>query len=148
MSELSRRGIGQLRAFQRTERRGEVFVRQVVDELSGYSFHLRARSVVNATGPWAQGLSLSRVCLRLTKGIHLVFDRGRLPSDDAVVVTVGSRLLFVIPWGDRVIVGTTDTDYTRSGRRRPKPGARCGIPAMCGERFIPASCSGFRRRCQ
>jgi glycerol-3-phosphate dehydrogenase len=66
---------------------------------------------VNATGPWADGLPHSAVKLRLTKGIHLVVDRKKLPTPDAIVMTEGKRILFVIPWGERTIVGTTDTDY-------------------------------------
>lgn len=49
--------------------------------------------------------------LRLSKVIHIVIDHTRLPVPSAVVITEGSRILFVIPWGERVIVGTTDTDY-------------------------------------
>lgn len=81
------------------------------DELSGQALELRACAVVNATGPWADGLPHSRVKLRLSKGIHLVVARERLPAPDAVVITEGKRLLFVIPWGERLIIGTTDTDY-------------------------------------
>ncbi|MDI1248024.1 MAG: glycerol-3-phosphate dehydrogenase/oxidase [Lacunisphaera sp.] len=72
---------------------------------------LVARAIVNATGPWSDRVPRSAVRLRLTKGIHLVLDRARLPVPDAVVLTEGRRLLFVIPWGERVILGTTDTDY-------------------------------------
>jgi len=53
----------------------------------------------------------SKVKLRLTKGIHVVFEGRRLPVPEAVAITQGKRLLFVIPWVERVIVGTTDTDY-------------------------------------
>jgi len=81
------------------------------DQLTGKSFTLRTRTIVNATGPWAQGLSHSAVKLRLSKGIHLVIDRQRFSVTDPIVVTEGKRILFVIPWGERVIVGTTDTDY-------------------------------------
>jgi glycerol-3-phosphate dehydrogenase len=49
--------------------------------------------------------------LRLTKGVHLVLDRPRLPVPDAVAMTDEGRILFAIPWGERVILGTTDTDY-------------------------------------
>ena len=49
--------------------------------------------------------------MRLTKGVHLVIDRQRLPLPLVVVMTAGSRILFGIPWGERVILGTTDTDY-------------------------------------
>jgi glycerol-3-phosphate dehydrogenase len=41
----------------------------------------------------------------------LVVDRARLPVPDAVVLTEQSRILFAIPWGERVILGTTDTDF-------------------------------------
>jgi glycerol-3-phosphate dehydrogenase len=77
---------------------------------------VRARTIVNATGPWADGLPHSSVRLRLTKGIHIVIDRRRLPLPSAVVITEGKRILFVLPWGERVIIGTTDTDY----RGRPE----------------------------
>jgi len=72
---------------------------------------VRARAIVNATGPWADRIPHSDVKLRLSKGIHIVIDRTRLPVSAAVVITAGKRILFVIPWGERVIIGTTDTDY-------------------------------------
>jgi len=81
------------------------------DQLDDKQYTLRARAVINATGPWADGLPHSDVKLRLTKGIHLVVERRRLPVPDAVVMTEGKRILFVLPWGERTIVGTTDTDY-------------------------------------
>ena len=72
---------------------------------------MRARAVVNATGPWADGLPHSHVKLRVTKGIHLVVERARVPVTETVVMTEGKRILFAIPWGERTILGTTDTDY-------------------------------------
>jgi len=81
------------------------------DRLPGQKQAVRARAIVNATGPWSKFLPHSQVKLRLTKGIHLVFESRRLPVPEAVAITQGKRLLFVIPWGERVIVGTTDTDY-------------------------------------
>ncbi|MFH1920779.1 MAG: glycerol-3-phosphate dehydrogenase/oxidase, partial [Planctomycetota bacterium] len=81
------------------------------DVLSGAPYEVTARSVVHAAGPWAEILPQSSIRLRLTKGVHLVADRSRLPVLDAVVVTEGKRILFVLPWGERVILGTTDTDY-------------------------------------
>jgi glycerol-3-phosphate dehydrogenase len=81
------------------------------DVLSDRTCPISARSVVHATGPWAEKLPQSSIRLRLTKGVHLVIDRERLPLSDAVVVTEGERILFALPWGRRVILGTTDTDY-------------------------------------
>jgi len=83
----------------------------VRDQLTGQEFHVNARAVVNATGPWADGLSHSAVKLRLTKGIHVVVERARVPVPETVVMTEGKRILFAIPWGERTILGTTDTDY-------------------------------------
>jgi len=62
-------------------------------------------------GTWANGLAHSRVKLRLTKGAHIVVSRLRLPVSDTIVMTEGKRILFAIPWGERTIIGTTDTDY-------------------------------------
>lgn len=81
------------------------------DVLADRPYQAIVRTVVNATGPWAASLRQSGVRLRLTKGVHLVVDRQRLPVPDAVVIAEGRRILFAIPWGDRVILGTTDTDF-------------------------------------
>jgi glycerol-3-phosphate dehydrogenase len=75
-------------------------------------FEIRARAVVNAAGVWADRLPHSQVRLRLTKGVHLVIERARLPVTEAFVLSERDRILFAIPWGERVILGTTDTDYT------------------------------------
>jgi glycerol-3-phosphate dehydrogenase len=91
---------------------GDTWRCRVSDQLhGGAQTELRARCVVNATGAWADTLAASGVELRLTKGVHLVVERSRLNVPDAVVMAEGSRILFAIPWGERVILGTTDTDY-------------------------------------
>ncbi|NLS93939.1 MAG: glycerol-3-phosphate dehydrogenase/oxidase [Planctomycetaceae bacterium] len=87
---------------------------RVRDEQSQRQVEVRARAVVNSTGCWADQMPHSRVRLRLTKGIHLVVDQQRFPANEAVVMAEGKRILFVIPWGQRVILGTTDTDYDGS----------------------------------
>lgn len=97
--------------FLNARRTGDVWTCDLEDTLTGRSFTVIARTLVNATGPWAERLPHSAVKLRLSKGIHLVVDRDRLPVTEAVVITEGKRILFLIPWGKRVIVGTTDTDY-------------------------------------
>jgi len=81
------------------------------DAHTGARHTVNARTLVNATGPWADQVPHSAVKLRLSKGIHIVIDRRRLPVPSAVVITEGKRILFVLPWGERVIIGTTDTDY-------------------------------------
>jgi glycerol-3-phosphate dehydrogenase len=84
---------------------------ELLDASTNRTQRVQARTVVNATGPWSDRLPHSKTSLRLTKGVHLVIDRDRLPVPDAVVMAEGHRILFAIPWGERVILGTTDTDY-------------------------------------
>ena len=82
------------------------------DRLSDATAKISVPAIVNAAGPWADQLPASSVKLRLSKGVHLVVSRDRLNVPEAVVMTDGKRILFAIPWGERVILGTTDTDYT------------------------------------
>ncbi len=84
---------------------------EVIDAAADAPLHLKARWIVNASGPWAGRQPHGGLQLRLTKGVHLVIDRAKLPMSDAVVMTEGKRVLFAIPWGERIILGTTDTDY-------------------------------------
>ena len=83
----------------------------VHDVVSDRSYQVTARSIVHAAGPWAEKLPQSSIRLRSTKGVHVVVDRERLPVPETVVMTEGKRILFALPWGKRVILGTTDTDY-------------------------------------
>ena len=95
----------------------------VVRDLDGDGgvIRLRARSVVNATGPWLDRVRAlddraAKPVLRPTKGVHLVLPRHRLGNRNAVVLHAvrDRRLFFVIPWDDHTIAGTTDTDYSGS----------------------------------
>ena len=92
------------------------------DASSGREIRVAARAIVNATGCWADRLPQSRVRLRLTKGIHLVLDQARFPVSEAVVMAEGSRILFAIPWGDRVILWTM-TPITTDRWRTCRPAA-------------------------
>jgi glycerol-3-phosphate dehydrogenase len=90
----------------------------VKDLLGGGLKEVTASAVVNATGPWTdrtRALSSTGVAplLRPTKGIHIVLDHARVPVRHTLVCMHprDHRLLFVVPWGDRSYVGTTDTDY-------------------------------------
>ena len=97
--------------FLNADRSADGWTAQLQDRRSGRQINLTAGAVVNATGCWAASIPHSRVRLRLTKGIHLVVDQDRFPVPEAVVMAEGARILFAIPWGERTILGTTDTDY-------------------------------------
>ncbi|MSR44938.1 MAG: glycerol-3-phosphate dehydrogenase/oxidase [Phycisphaerales bacterium] len=86
------------------------------DNESGRSIEIRARVVVNACGIFSDEIRLlddgtTPRMIEPAQGVHLVFDRAMQPSDRAIMVphTDDGRVLFVIPWHERIIVGTTDT---------------------------------------
>ena len=79
---------------------------------------IRARVVVNATGPWTDRLRRMEdpgapPLLRLTSGSHIVVRRSRLGHTRGITFTspVDGRVMFVLPMGDHSYVGTTDTDF-------------------------------------
>lgn len=90
----------------------------VHDRIGGGTYELRARHIVNATGPWVDDIremdrSRTGKTLRLTKGVHLVFDGERFPLRQAVYFdTPDGRMVFAIPRDGKTYIGTTDTDYT------------------------------------
>jgi len=91
---------------------------QVQDLISGHTAEVRARAVINATGPWADRTRSmgggGRTLLSPTKGVHIVVPRERLSLRWAVVCShpTDQRVLFAIPWGrDSTFIGTTDTFY-------------------------------------
>ena len=88
----------------------------IEDTVAGDEFEVSARVVVNACGIFAD--ELRRVdepdavpVIEPAQGVHIVLDRKFQPSDTAIMVphTDDGRVLFVIPWHHRVVVGTTDT---------------------------------------
>lgn len=88
----------------------------VRDEETGEEMEIRGRVVVNATGPFSDAVRRmddpdAPNIIRPSQGVHIVLDREFLPGDSAIMVpkTDDDRVLFAIPWHDRVLVGTTDT---------------------------------------
>lgn len=86
---------------------------------SGETFEIRARRIVVAAGVWSDRVEAMANAeadrrLRPSKGVHLCFRRDTLPIGDTAAFIPDAdrkRMLFVIPWLDAVIVGTTDTNY-------------------------------------
>ena len=89
---------------------------RIEDVVSGASFEVPARVVINATGAWADGLRgqlVSETKVRPLRGSHLVFARERLPLNEVVgfLHRKDNRPVFVYPWGGATVVGTTDLDH-------------------------------------
>ncbi len=86
------------------------------DVESGVEFELRARAVINATGVFVDEIRrfdepAAAPLVAVSQGVHLVLPRRFLPGSSALMVpkTADGRVLFAIPWHDRLVVGTTDT---------------------------------------
>jgi glycerol-3-phosphate dehydrogenase len=108
-----------------TGRRGHLQPLLAEDRDSGETFPVRARAVVNCTGPFSDAFRGGTPALRPTMGVHVVFDAQRLPTGGRAIVINSprdGRLIFTLPAGARTIVGTTDTDWNPpDGSRRPRP---------------------------
>ncbi|WP_396636442.1 glycerol-3-phosphate dehydrogenase/oxidase [Maribacter sp. R77961] len=89
----------------------------VKDELSGKTFTINAKYVISAAGPWVDELrsvnnSKKGKRLHLTKGVHLVFPKEKLPVKQSVYFDIpDGRMMFAIPRGKVTYVGTTDTNF-------------------------------------
>ena len=95
---------------------GVVTGARATELLGDVELELRAKVVVNATGAWSDSIRRmddpdARSMIQPSQGVHLVLDKSFLPGDSAIMVphTDDGRVLFAIPWYDRVVVGTTDT---------------------------------------
>ncbi|MBA6413453.1 glycerol-3-phosphate dehydrogenase/oxidase [Parahaliea sp. F7430] len=90
---------------------------QVRDVLSGDTFELRSRSLINACGPWVDSLNRETGIATnyhhvFSKGIHLIVDQ---ITDNRRVLTFfasDGRLFFLIPMGPKTCIGTTDTQVS------------------------------------
>ena len=90
---------------------------RVRDEETGHSFDVHAEVVVVCAGVWTDLVhELAGVRagyrVRMSKGVHIVLPRSAVQADTGMIVRTEKSVLFFIPWGERWIVGTTDTDFT------------------------------------
>ena len=88
----------------------------VWDDENKKVYRLKSKSVINATGVWADRIMQmdnpeAKDMIRPSQGVHLVLDKSFLQSKHAIMIpqTSDGRVLFAVPWHNRVIVGTTDT---------------------------------------
>ena len=95
---------------------GQVEGAAALDRLQEQRLAINARVVVNAAGPFCDSVRQLdqpdvQPMVASSQGVHLVFDRSFYPADVAMMVpeTDDGRVIFVVPWHDHVIVGTTDT---------------------------------------
>jgi glycerol-3-phosphate dehydrogenase len=103
------------------------------DNVSGNDLVIRARQVLNATGPWGDHVRKlagegGAPLLRPTKGVHLVCPGRNLPAALLLLHPADGRVFFVIPWMGKTLLGTTDTEA-------PEPPDELGVTAD-DERYL------------
>lgn len=111
-------------AVIRTSTQVTGFIREA-DRVSGVRIHdvedgrtqeVQANAVINCTGVWTDDLqrlsgSRGRFRVRASKGVHIVVPRDRIVAESGLILRTEKSVLFVIPWRNHWIVGTTDTDW-------------------------------------
>ncbi|MBC7949039.1 MAG: glycerol-3-phosphate dehydrogenase/oxidase [Chitinophagaceae bacterium] len=98
------------------DKEGRICGVKVIDEETALPYTFIANAVINATGVFVDDIlqmdkpgSSKTICV--SQGVHVVISREFYPSDDALMIpeTSDGRVLFAVPWHDKVVVGTTDT---------------------------------------
>ena len=95
---------------------GKVSGVKFTDQESGKKYEIKGKQIVNATGVFADDVlrmdsPTAEKTIAPSQGVHLVLDKSFLPDNDAIMIpkTDDGRVLFLVPWHGRVVVGTTDT---------------------------------------
>ncbi len=89
---------------------------QATDTINRKTYEVKAKAVINATGVFSDAILKmddvnAETLIAPSQGIHLVFDKEFLTSGTAIMIpkTDDGRVLFAVPWHNKIIVGTTDT---------------------------------------
>ncbi|BDA79027.1 glycerol-3-phosphate dehydrogenase [Leptospira kobayashii] len=95
---------------------GKIVGVKAVDLLTKKKVSIRAKVVANTTGVWIDAIRKlddpnANSVLSPSQGIHLVFSKEKIPCTSAMIIpkTADGRVVFVIPWEGKVVLGTTDT---------------------------------------
>ena len=106
---------------------GKITGVECIDVLSEKKYTLKTKVVVNATGVFTNAIvqmdnQLEHDLVSPSQGIHLVIDAKFFPSTDAMMIpkTDDGRVLFAVPWHNKVVLGTTDTPIEEVSYE-PKP---------------------------
>jgi len=82
---------------------------------TGADLEIRARQIINATGVWTERVhgmaGGGHIRVRASKGIHLLVPRTRIRASGGLILRTRTSVLFVIPWYEHWIIGTTDTSW-------------------------------------
>ncbi len=108
-----------MRATELVKENGKVVGARVEQTETGRVTQVRASVVVSATGVWTEQFeSLAgrgdALKVQPSKGVHLVVPRRCIDSSTALILPTEKSVLFVLPWGEHWIIGTTDTPWSHA----------------------------------
>ncbi|OUR70301.1 glycerol-3-phosphate dehydrogenase [Arcobacter sp. 31_11_sub10_T18] len=100
---------------------GEISGLKVTDRITNTEQTIKSRIIVNATGAFSDQVRFlddkdAKKMLDLSSGIHIVLDKKYLPTNEGLMIpkTEDGRVLFILPWMGKCLVGTTDESTTLS----------------------------------
>ena len=107
------------------DRGGRITGAYVRDVATGRETTIKGRVFINATGVWNDKIQEmagveGKFTVHASKGVHIVVPKDALDADAALCFVTEKSVLFVIPWGEYWIIGTTDTDWEK-GLSLPDP---------------------------
>ncbi len=96
---------------------GQIAGAQVKDVKSGEEFAVKAKVVIGAAGIWNESLYekfelTPGYKIKMSKGVHIILPKSAIDAKTGIILKTAISVLFIIPWGDEWLVGTTDTPYT------------------------------------
>ena len=105
--------------------RGRITAAKVRDLETGRETTVKGKVFINATGVWNDKIqemagAEGKFTVHASKGVHIVVPKDALDADAALCFVTEKSVLFVIPWGEYWIIGTTDTDWEK-GLSLPDP---------------------------
>jgi glycerol-3-phosphate dehydrogenase len=132
--------------FERA-RDGRITGVAVRDRLTDKTWTVTSRAVILAAGAWTDEMirrfeiPIERPLLRRTKGVHVVLPRERLPLARAITLIspVDHRVMFAIPWRERTVLGTTDTDFTGTADEVAADAADVEYLCASGNGYFPGA---------
>ncbi len=94
-----------------------------VVSVDGHSINVKAQVVIAAAGIWNEELYQQfglkpGYKIKMSKGAHIILPKDAIDAKTGIIIKTSLSVLFIIPWGNEWLLGTTDTDYT-SDRENP-----------------------------
>ena len=109
------------RGLRSDPRSGVIEALLATDLLTGTDIEIRTRSVVDATGVWAaeadHPLGSGTTRILPSRGAHLVVPRERIPNRTGLTIRVPGKIVFLVPWPDHWLIGTTDAPFEGPAER-------------------------------